>query len=170
MNSRFYLRALITGFAFISLPAFLFAAPGNDLCSNATTLTPNTTCSTIRGDLYLASNELISISTCGITNDVWYKFTVPANAISTTITVSMDNGNTAINSNTYIEVFGASLCSSISILTTLGCSSVASGLTLSLTPGSTYYFRVFTTTSTGGNSGKYGFDICVSYTSPPSND
>jgi hypothetical protein len=82
----------------------------------------------------------------------------------------MDNGNTATNSNTYIEVFSASLCSSISILTTLGCSGVASSLSLSLTPGSTYYFRVFTTTSTSGNSGKYGFDICVSYTSPPSND
>jgi trimeric autotransporter adhesin len=170
MNSRFNLRVVITGFIFISLPVFLFAAPGNDLCSNATTLTPNTTCSTIRGDLYLASDESISTSTCGTTNDVWYKFTVPSNAISTTISVSMDNGNTATNSNTYIEVFSASLCSSISTLTTLGCSGVASSLTLSLTAGSTYYFRVFTTVSTGGNSGKYGFDICVSYTTPPSND
>jgi hypothetical protein len=81
----------------------------------------------------------------------------------------MDNGNTATNSNTYLEVFNASSCASISTSTSYGCSSVASSLNIALA-GGTYYFRVFTTTGTGGNSGKYGFSVCVSYTTPPSND
>jgi glucose/arabinose dehydrogenase len=81
----------------------------------------------------------------------------------------MDNGNTATNSNTYLEVFNASGCASISTSTSYGCSGVASSLNIAL-PGGTYYFRVFTTTGTGGNSGKYGFSVCVTYTTPPSND
>jgi trimeric autotransporter adhesin len=142
---------------------------GNNTCSNAQDLSPTSTCTTVRGDLYQASSDALATSTCGVTNDVWYRFVLPANSVSSTITVTMDNGNTATNSNTYVEVFNASTCGSISTSTSYGCSSVASSLTLPLT-GGTYYFRVFTTAGTGGNSGKYGFAVCLTYTSPPQND
>ncbi|HET7896526.1 MAG TPA: hypothetical protein VFL47_02620, partial [Flavisolibacter sp.] len=151
------------------LPVSSYAAPGNDICSNATPLVPGTTCSNTRGNLYQATNEGTVTSTCGTTSDVWYKFTVPSNAALTTITVDMDNGNTATSTNTYLDVFNANSCGSVSTATSLGCSGVASATNLSLAPG-TYYCRVFTTASTGGNSGKYGFNICVTYTPPPAND
>ena len=150
-----------------------FAVPTNDDCSTASQLTPNTTCVTTIGDLYLATNENLVSSSCGTTNDVWYYFTVPSGALTTTITINMDNGNTATNSNTYLEVFNANSCAGISTLTSNGCAGVASSFSSNLTPGTKYYFRVFTTAGTGGNSGKYGFTVCVSYTlapTPPSND
>jgi trimeric autotransporter adhesin len=161
-------RILVLCFSlFISL--IVFSQPINNTCSSVTTLTPGTSCVTTRGDLYLASSDGIATSSCGTTNDVWYKITLPSNVITTAITVTMDNGNTATNSNTYLEVFNASSCASVSTSTSYGCSSVASSLNIALA-GGTYYFRVFTTTGTNGNSGKYGFSVCVSYTTPPSND
>ncbi|HET7899171.1 MAG TPA: hypothetical protein VFL47_15905, partial [Flavisolibacter sp.] len=151
------------------LPVYSFAAPGNDACSNASPLTPGTTCSNTRGNLYQATNEGTVTSTCGTTSDVWYTFTVPSNAVLTTITVDMDNGNTATNANSYLEVFNANSCASVSTATSLGCSGTGSATNFTLTPG-TYYCRVFTTASTTGNSGKYGFNICVTYTPVPAND
>jgi len=48
------------------------------------------------------------------------------------------------------------------------------GTTLTLTglsPSTNYHLRVFTTTNpTSGNSGKWDFDICITYTPPPAND
>lgn len=163
-------RTFILFFCFVLTTQIVFPQSNNS-CSSATPLTPGTTCgSGTTGDLYQATSDGIATSTCGTTNDVWYKFTLAANAIKTTITVTMDPGNTATNSNTYLEVFNASSCGSISTSTSYGCSSVASSATLSLTAGGTYYMRVFTTAGTTGNSGKYGFSVCITYTTPPSND
>jgi glucose/arabinose dehydrogenase len=160
-------RTIILCF-FVFISQIAFSQPTNNSCSSVATLTPGTNCVTTRGDLYLATNDGVATSSCGTTNDVWYKFTLTTSALAT-VTVTMDNGNTATNSNTYIEVFNASDCASVSTATSYGCSSVASSSNISLASG-TYYFRVFTTTATNGNSGKYGFTVCVVYTPPPSND
>lgn len=171
MNST--AKNILISACLILISQIVFSQPSNNNSSSAAVITPSTSCNTITGDLYQATSDGIA-SSCGTTNDVWYQITLPANAVSTTITVTMSNGNLATSSNTYLEVFNASTYGAVSTSNSYGCSSVASSLTLSLPRNTTYFFRVFTTTntspSTGNPSGKFGFTVCVSYTTPPSND
>lgn len=146
----------------------------NDLCSNATNLTPTTNCGATGSQTLLNATATGSPTNgAGTTRDVWYTFTTPANIRNVQIAAS-GLGTNLTSSNTYIEAFTASSCaaavfSGTSIATT---ASGTSSLSLTnLTPSTQYYFRVFTTgTATGGATTDWGFSICVSYTAVPSND
>lgn len=145
----------------------LAAQPGT--CAGVTTtITPVTSCGSITGQTLLNATATGSpTNSVGTANDVWYRFTTPANIRSLRITTS--NGGSAFNNNpVYIEAFNASACGSVSTGTSIGTATRNNGLTLAnLTPSTTYYFRVFTTANP--NSGAWGFSVCVSYTTP-SND
>src|ERR1043165_218393 len=142
-------QLLITAFLFLCFPAFLFAQASNDNCASATTLTPASSCSTISGDLYKATNAAPTGACGGATStttyDVWYKFT--ANATSQLITVS-NLGNKLTNTTTYIEVFSGT-CGSF---TSLACQNVSSSLTVSgLTVSTVYYVRLYVTSNPNTN-------------------
>lgn len=162
---------LVIIFSFVS--KILLAQPGNDNCATATNLTPVTTCgATASQTLYQATTTGSPTSLCGTTYDVWYNFTVPSGVSSVNITVTPGGGSNLNSGNTFIEAFNASTCGTVSTGTTLGCNNIGSAVSYSgLTPGTTYYFRVLTTTNpTSTPSGKWGFSICVAYTPPPAND
>jgi trimeric autotransporter adhesin len=158
----------------ILISNYLFAAPGNDDCSNAVAFTPVTSCgSSATQTLFQATATGSPTSTFGTTYDVWYKFTVPAGI--NTLTIGVSNLGSNLNSgNTFIEAFNASTCGTISTTNSLGTASSGSGLSVYyVTPGNTYYFRVFTTTNpTSGVTGNWSFKYCVSYSAsaPANND
>jgi len=146
----------------------------NDLCTNATTVTPVTTCGATTNQTLLNATATGSpTNVAGTTNDVWYTFTTPANIRNIQIAASGFGANLS-SANTYIEAFTSSSCAA-GVFTGTSIATTASGTsTLSLTnltPSTQYYFRVFTTASaTGGATTDWGFSICVSYTAVPSND
>jgi len=164
-------RRTIVVSVFLIFSQLLFAQPTNDnfACTGLPSLAPSASCSTIAGDLYQSTNSGIS-STCGTSYDVWYSFTTPAGCTSVDIDVSpiAAGGNNLTAANTFIQAFGASGCSPTGIGS---CTAMGTTLTLnSLSPLTTYYVRVFVTTNPNNQSGKWDFDICVTYTPPPSND
>jgi PQQ-dependent dehydrogenase (s-GDH family) len=154
----------------VILAANLFAAPGNDLCSSPSSISPVTSCpGTNTGTLYQATYSGPT-STCAATfTDVWFTFVMPASVTSADFSLSA-LGNGLTTTNTYIEVFNATTCASVTTANSLGCADAATGLSLSgLTAGGTYYLRVFTT-ATPGNSSKGNYSLCILYTPPPTND
>jgi len=135
------------------------AAPLNDECINATSITVNTTptCTDyVSGTVYLATNSTQS-SSCGGTHDddVWYKFV----ATDTIHNISLTNiyGSTT---DLYFTVSSGN-CTT---LTNLLCSDNNAAQIGGLTIGNTYYIRVYTTTSTSGQTSV--FDLCVSSIAP----
>jgi trimeric autotransporter adhesin len=136
--------------------------PGNDDCANATLLTAGATCVNTAGTL----NN--STSTAGIPNDcgasgspeVWYKF-VAVNPFPQ-ITLSGVGANLTA-AGVRIQL----LSGTCGAFTSIGC--VSGNIFFSgvypggagLTPGATYYVRIYT--NTAGQSGAgWGFNICVS--------
>lgn len=158
----------------ILLFVFIFASKNNfaqfDDCATPLQLTPGTSCSNVSGSLYLATNSGIT-STCGTTYDVWYYFSTPANCTAVDIDVAdiAAGGSNIDNTNTFIQAFSGANCST----TTVGvCTPMGTTLSLTgLTQLTTYRVRVFTTTNpTTGNTGKWDYNICITYIPPPAND
>ena len=132
--------------------------PANDECTGAISLTSNAACSNTGGTLIGASPSTITSIGCGVANrnDVWYSFV--AYGANTTITLS------SAPANPRIQLFSGSCAS----LTSVAC---ASGTTLNvttLTPGTTYYVRIYTDPSTISASNT--FNICVTHAAPSNND
>jgi PQQ-dependent dehydrogenase (s-GDH family) len=158
-------------FIFTFVSKILLAQPANDnfSCGVSPLLTPSSSCTTTSGDLYQSTNSGIT-STCGTTYDVWYRFTTPSGctAVDIDVTPIAAGGNNLTAANTFIQVFSVSTCT----LTPIGsCTALGTTLTLTgLSPSTTYYTRVFVTTNPNSQSGKWDFDICVTYTPPPAND
>jgi hypothetical protein len=134
--------------------------PSNDDCSNAVTLTPNTSCITTTGNTAGATQSVVPISCGGYTstlcNDVWFQFT----ATSTThvITVYPSSGLDAV----------ADLRSGSCSGTTLSCSDNGGGegrsetiAATGLNVGSTYYIRIYDYTGNSTPPATTTFDICV---------
>lgn len=130
-------------------------APANDICGSAINLAVNAACVNTSGTTYGATQ---SYAACAGTanDDVWYSFT--ATNYTQTIQVA---GSAAMDA--VIELYNGSCAS----LTSASCTdntfsggtetTTASGLT----PGVTYFFRVYDYYSTSGNT----FSVCVSGTS-----
>ncbi|MEP7280054.1 MAG: hypothetical protein ABI813_15510 [Bacteroidota bacterium] len=142
--------------------------PVNDICSSATTLTTSTTCSPITGTLNNATVSAPAIATtCGTAGaDVWYSFV--AQSVYPTINLSA-TGASLGTTNARIQLFSGS-CGS---LATLACVSgnlfnTATAYTTGLTPGDTYYIRVYSNTVAPTSGAAWDFSICV--TDPPMND
>ncbi|TMI68042.1 MAG: hypothetical protein E6H09_23410, partial [Bacteroidetes bacterium] len=132
-------------------------APANDDCSGAVSLTSGTTCVNTGGTLVGASYTTISAIGCGTAsrNDVWYSFV--AVGANTTITLS------SAPANPRIQLFSGSCAA----LTSVACVSGTTLASTTLTPGTTYYVRIYTDPNTISASNT--FNICVTHT-PPAND
>jgi PQQ-dependent dehydrogenase (s-GDH family) len=156
-------------FAFILLSTISFAQFDN--CANPTSLTPNTTCVTTQASLFNATSSGIAGSCAGTKYDVWFTFSTPAGCTSVNIDVAdvAAGGSNIDATNTFIEAFSGLNCSTTPIGS---CTPMGTTLTLTgLNPSTNYHLRVFTTTNpTAGNSGKWDFDICITYIPPPAND
>lgn len=134
-------------------------SPNND-CANAQLLTPSPTCNYISGSVSITNSNAnpFLAPTCtgaGTANDdVWYTFTAINN--TATITVAATDGSM----DPVVQLFSGT-CGSFTSLycqnaTGAGGTEVinASGLT----PGTTYYVRVYDAASTNAN---HTFNICV---------
>lgn len=134
--------------------------PSNDECSTATTLTAATNCSGMAGYLTSATNSGIAVSSCGGTadDDVWYRFTAIAGPLTT---VTLGGLGSSLTGNTTIELFSGA-CGS---LTSIACATGIS-LSASLTAGTMYYVRVYSTGASAITSNG-GFTICVTTSVPP---
>jgi hypothetical protein len=127
--------------------------PANDDCAGAVNLSVGNSCANVGGNMAIATPSPQPLGgTCATPNayDVWYKFT----AVSANETISI----TPIGANFLnprIELLSGNCGSFISIL--CGGSSLAA---TTLTPGTTYYVRVYSTVAPAPN-GNARFNICV---------
>ena len=145
-------------------------APGNDNCSDATTLTSGYACSNTTGNLYYATSNgpagACGGATITTTYDVWYTF----QATSTTHTFTVSNlGARLTAASTYMEILSGA-CGS---LTSIGCQTVSTTngrrTVTGLTIGVFYYIRVYVLLNpSAAPSSDWNFNICVQH--PPSNN
>ena len=134
-----------------------YPVPANDVCANATILTPGTTCVNTPGSF---SGALFtgSVPACatGATQDVWYQFN--ATAANMTIQLSAVSGL-----NHGFQLFEGS-CSGtlITCMNNFSAGTSESAVFNNLVPGTTYFIRVI---NAGGLSIS-NFNICVIGTAP----
>lgn len=139
--------------------------PSNDECAGATSVpvNPNASCaSVVSGTLNSATSSPQS-NTCGGTanDDVWYSF-VATNSTHYVDLLSVTGSTTDL----YHSVYAGS-CGSIGA--PLVCSDPNSSTVSGLTPGNTYYIRVYSWSSSSGATTT--FNVCVGTPPPPpSND
>ena len=143
-------------------------------CATAVTLTPGTTCSSgtsmsTAGDLKnAASASPAPVCGSGSAYSNWFKFT----ALSTSITVTLNNLANGITSSPYIPYVEVLTGTCAGGFSSLGCQQASGGtptatLTVNnLTVNTVYYVRVYNTTLK--TSGNCGFNICVK--SSPNDD
>ncbi len=140
--------------------------PANDDPCGATALTVNTTCSTTPGtNVGAISTTGVPAPTCANYSggDVWYSFVAPTSGMANISTTA--NGLT----DTGLELYSATACNgtftSIECDDDDGSGNMSSINRTGLTPGQTYYVRVW---GYGGARGTFG--ICVVDITPPAND
>lgn len=143
-------------------------APANDLCGGSTLLTSSTSCVNTSGNIYSSTLTATTITApdcaSGATRDVWYRFV--AQTTNPTITLSnigvnFTNPGIQLLSNNCGGTFTSFYC---------GTTSIAADY---LTPGTTYFIRVYSTSALGPVSpAGAGFDICITdpVSPAPSND
>jgi hypothetical protein len=139
------------------------ATPANDECSGAISLTSNPTCVTTGGSILGATASSQAIGGCSGTpdDDVWFSFV--ATATTHNISLTSVAGSTT---DLYHNVYSGS-CASPG--TAISCSDPNNSTVSGLTIGNTYYIRVYSYTSTSGQTTT--FNICVTgCTSAASND
>jgi hypothetical protein len=133
--------------------------PANDDCANAVNLNPTTNCSgSVLGTIASATPSVQPNNCFGTADDdVWYRFT----ATNTSMNISL-TGITGSTTDMYHSVFNGT-CASLG--TAIICNdNNASNLT-GLTVGNVYYVRVYSYTSTAGQTSS--FDICAQIPPPP---
>jgi len=130
--------------------------PVNDDCANATALTvnPDLSCGSVTSGTILGATASGDDETaCGGTedDDVWFSF------VATSTSHNIDLLNAAGSTTDLYHSLWSGPCSSlVNLLCSDPNSSVASGLTI----GDTYYLRVYSWTSTSGQTTT--FDVCIS--------
>lgn len=139
--------------------------PVNDDCANAVALTvnPALTCTaTTTGTTQSATNSLAADPCLGNPDDdVWYSFVATASQhrISLTNVTAVEGSSTDM----YFQVLSGACGSGTSLL----CSDPDAGNVSGLTPGETYYVRVYSFSATS----RQNFTICVAtLPAPPAND
>jgi len=138
-------------------------APVNDLYTGATILTPGLTCSNIAGTVINATPTAGDAAINTPTGyDAWYQFT--ATSVNPVINVSAIESNfTASGIQVLSGTFGTMVSKYI------GTTTAALTANLSLTIGTTYYLRVFSTSATAPTT-LGNFDICITDVTAPLND
>lgn len=136
-------------------------APPNDNCTSATPLTvnANTLCGSVTPGTIAAATASAQVNGCFGTadDDVWYSFV----ATSTSHTIDLQNvagSTTDLYHSVYSGTCGVPGAA-------LVCSDPNSSSLTGLTIGNTYYVRVFSWTSTAGQTST--FDICIGTPPPP---
>ncbi|MCS3529476.1 T9SS type A sorting domain-containing protein [Chryseobacterium sp. JUb7] len=143
--------------------------PSNDDCAGAITLTvnPDLNCGTVTSGYTIGATDSGQLPDPCFGNpddDVWFKFVATAATHKISLSNIVSIGTTTNDTDTYFQVLGGSCSSLNSIL----CSDPASGTVSGLTPGNTYYVRVYSYYGDGSNQ---SFDICIgSFPPPPVND
>lgn len=135
--------------------------PENDNCSNAISLIANqyaNCANAVSGSTVGATQSSETAPSCsatGTNDDVWYSFT----ATSSTHFINITNASNTTAAAVYSGTCGA--------LVPVANACASTNVTVqNLTPGTTYYVRVYTTAPTAGTFST--FDICI--TSPPVNN
>ena len=134
--------------------------PSNDECTNAVTLSVGTNCANLAGDMAGATPSAIPLGgSCTGPNvyDVWYKFT----AVNNNATLTLNNFGANFQANRGVEILSGT-CGSF---TTIACGFTTVS-TSALTPGTTYYVRVYSTAAPAPN-GNARFTICATSSSLP---
>jgi trimeric autotransporter adhesin len=146
-----------------------FGQPASDACSNATNITPVTSCGATSANLQNATVSAPT-NTQGTTYDAWYRFTTPAGVSSVNITIPT-SGSGLSSVNFFVEAFSAGSCP-FTTGNSLGTANESTGLSLTgLASNTEYYFRVFSTTNPTGNpANQWNYSVCVSYTAVLAND
>lgn len=141
--------------------------PSNNDCSTATNVPLNTgaSCaSVVSGTVSCASASSDANACFGTTDDdVWYRFVAPSSGMVDISLINIAGSTTDL----YHAVYGGT-CGS---LTNINCSDPNTSSVSGLTPGATYYLRVYTWTSIGGQTTT--FDVCLQNpcpSGPPAND
>ncbi len=135
------------------------STPSNDDCSGAIPVTVSANgsgCpSPVSGTIECATQSSQSTTACGGTedDDVWFSFTAPANG-SVNINLTNVSGSTT---DLYHSVWQGT-CPSLTLVTG-SCSDPNTSSLSGLTPGQTYYLRVYSWTSTSGQNTT--FDVCI---------
>lgn len=141
--------------------------PANDLCANATPLTPALTCNTTAGTLNNATISLPAVTGCNTPGaDVWYSFVAQSSYPNITLS---GTGSSLGTANARIQLLSGACGGFTSLACVTGnFLSTATSYPTGLTTGVTYYVRIYSSTSvpTGGTA--WDFSICV--TEPPVND
>lgn len=146
------------------------AAPANDDCANAVPLmvSAGSLCTNpIAGTTLGATESVVAIAPCTGTadDDVWYSFvaTSASHVVALTDVVSV---GTSLSTNLYLQVLSGACGSMTSVLcdTSYGSPAILTGLT----PGATYYARVYNSNTGPANANT--FSICVTTPVAPSND
>lgn len=145
--------------------SFTYKCPlANDDCVDAQPVPVNSdlSCSQVTAGTITDATASIDANDCGGTtnDDVWYSFV----ATQTTHAISLIN---VVGSTT--DMYHAVYTGTCGSLTNISCSDADSHDATGLTPGNTYYVRVYTWSSTAGATAD--FDLCIgSYPPPPSDD
>lgn len=149
----------------------LVAQAANGTCATAQTISVNTECSPIAGDLYLANTTTITGSGSCNNRDVWYQFTVPSNSTFVTIAVTLTSPTTTLTTgNTRMEVFNSRNCTVTG--TTMGCQTIGAPRAYAgLMPDSVYFLRISTSVNPAPliNPGNWNFNICITSNDTVSN-
>ena len=134
--------------------------PANDDCTGAIALTvnPNLLCGTVTAGTVASALPSAPATGCSGTadDDVWYKFV----ATGTSHQVSLTNvaGSTT-------DMYHAVYSGTCGALVNIACNDADVTMLTGLTPGATYYVRVYTYTSTTGQTST--FNVCVGTPPPP---
>ena len=140
-------------------------APANDECGDAEGLTVNAdeACGTVTsGTIAAATASGEDETTCSGTenDDVWYSFTATSQSHTIDL-LNVANGTTDLYHSVWSGTCGA--------LTNILCSDPNSSTATGLTIGETYLLRVYSWTSTSGQTST--FDVCIGTPpAPPANN
>ncbi|KPE52185.1 hypothetical protein AOB46_04700 [Chryseobacterium indologenes] len=169
-NTNYYLRVVAVGtggdstgcseITFKSGPP----VPANDECTNAVVLavSPNVQCSNpVAGYTFGATDSGVATGTCygNPDDDVWYQFTATTSSHMITLSNIVSMGSSD-STDTYFQVLSGACGNMSNVL----CSDPDTALVTGLTPGDTYYIRVY---SYGGAGRAQSFNICVGTLPPP---
>ena len=128
---------------------------GNDNCTGAITLIPNTTLTPTSGTTFGATNAGPALTGCvGTANhDVWYSFVAPAASVGITVGGPSD----------YVHQVFSGTCAG---LTSLVCSDPNTSTVSGLTIGQTYFIRVYLYFGTTPTAATGAHTIGITFTPP----
>ena len=157
----------------ISFNLCITSPPANDECPNSIAVTPNSgqVCAPVNmvHGSTLGASASLPILTPPLTgagclpnnNDIWYHFVATHNSHAINLSNLVTTPSTSTAKLNYAVFSGT--CNN---LTKLYCSTTNYSNATGLTPGETYYIRIYSTSTSVQQS--ISFDLCI--TSPPVND